>query len=96
MEPYLGCGVMAISLIMAKGHSIRMTDEQKQKTKLLIHSSNGRNTSIIAVRPTKAIELIKAQSTKNLAIENYVKEYKDFDRNQRDQQIESIQKRQDN
>jgi SPP1 family phage portal protein len=43
--------------------------------------------------PQKAIELIKAQSTKELsAIENYVKEYKDFDRNQRDQQIEAIQK----
>jgi len=43
--------------------------------------------------PQKAIETIKAQSTKKPSdIDNYVKEYKDFDRTQRDQQIEVIQK----
>jgi SPP1 family phage portal protein len=42
--------------------------------------------------PKKAIETIKAQSTKKPSdIENYVKEYKEFDRNQRDQQLEKIQ-----
>lgn len=43
--------------------------------------------------PQKAIAAIKAQSLKKATdIENYVKEYKDFDRTQRDQQIETIQK----
>jgi SPP1 family phage portal protein len=42
--------------------------------------------------PAKAIETIKAQSTKKASdIENYVKEYKEFDRNQRDGQLEKIQ-----
>jgi SPP1 family phage portal protein len=42
--------------------------------------------------PQKAIALIKAKSTKSPSdIENYIKEYKDFDRTQRDQQIEVIQ-----
>jgi len=42
--------------------------------------------------PAKAIETIKAQSTKKATdIENYVKEYKEFDRNQRDGQLEKIQ-----
>ncbi|OCB77960.1 phage portal protein [Flavobacterium crassostreae] len=43
--------------------------------------------------PQKAIETIKAKSIKKASdIENYIKEYKDFDRSQRDQQIEVIQK----
>jgi len=49
--------------------------------------------ALLATEPQKAIEIIKAQSTKKSSdIENYVKEYKDFDRSQRDQQIETIQK----
>lgn len=42
--------------------------------------------------PAKAIEVIKAQGTKKPSdIENYVKEYKEFDRNQREGQLEKIQ-----
>ena len=42
--------------------------------------------------PAKAIEAIKAQSIKKTTdIENYVKEYKEFDRNQREGQLEKIQ-----
>jgi len=42
--------------------------------------------------PAKAIETIKAQSTKKASdIDSYVKEYKDFDRNQREGQLEKIQ-----
>jgi SPP1 family phage portal protein len=42
--------------------------------------------------PAKAIETIKAQSTKKPSdIENYVKEYKEFDRDQREGQLEKIQ-----
>lgn len=42
--------------------------------------------------PQKAIATIKAQSGKKPSdIENYVKEYKDFDRNQREGQLEKIQ-----
>lgn len=42
--------------------------------------------------PQKAIDIIKAQSTKKASdIESYVKEYKDFDRNQREGQLEKIQ-----
>lgn len=42
--------------------------------------------------PAKAIETIKVQSTKKVSdIENYVKEYKEFDRNQREGQLEKIQ-----
>lgn len=43
--------------------------------------------------PQRAIELIKAKSPKKASdIENYIKEYKEFDRTQRDQQIEVIQR----
>lgn len=42
--------------------------------------------------PQKAIAAIKAQSLKKATdIENYVKEYKEFDRNQREGQLEKIQ-----
>lgn len=47
---------------------------------------------LLKTDPQKAIETIKAQSTKKTTdIENYVKEYKEFDRNQRDGQLEKIQ-----
>jgi SPP1 family phage portal protein len=42
--------------------------------------------------PQKAIDTIKVQSKDGSKIGNYIKEYKDFDRSQRDQQIEVIQK----
>lgn len=49
--------------------------------------------ALLATDPQKAIDIIKAQGPKKPSdIENYVKEYKDFDRSQRDQQIETIQK----
>ena len=42
--------------------------------------------------PAKAIEIINAQSTKKTTdIENYVKEYKEFNRDQREGQLEKIQ-----
>lgn len=42
--------------------------------------------------PKKAIEIIKSQSVKKVDdINNYIREYEDFDRNQRDGQIEKIQ-----
>ncbi len=48
---------------------------------------------LLKTDPQKAIETIKAQNTKKPSdIENYVKEYKEFDRTQRDQQLENIQK----
>jgi len=48
--------------------------------------------ALLQSEPEKAIAAIKAQSLKKATdIENYVKEYKEFDRSQRDQQIETIQ-----
>lgn len=48
--------------------------------------------ALLATDPEKAIATIKAQSTKKATdIENYVKEYKEFDRNQREGQLEKIQ-----
>lgn len=48
--------------------------------------------ALLKTDPEKAIADIKAQSIKKASdIENYVKEYKDFDRNQRDGQLEKIQ-----
>jgi SPP1 family phage portal protein len=48
--------------------------------------------ALLKTDPEKAIANIKAQSIKKASdIENYVKEYKDFDRNQRDGQLEKIQ-----
>lgn len=48
--------------------------------------------ALLKTDPEKAIADIKAQSIKKASdIENYVKEYKDFDRNQREGQLEKIQ-----
>lgn len=41
--------------------------------------------------PQKAVDTIKIQSKDRSAIENYVKEYKEFDRSQREGQLEKIQ-----
>ena len=41
--------------------------------------------------PKRFVETVKAQTKKREDIENYIKEYKDFDRNQRSQQLEAIQ-----
>jgi len=48
--------------------------------------------ALLKTDPEKAIASIKEQSIKKTSdIENYVKEYKDFDRNQREGQLEKIQ-----
>lgn len=48
--------------------------------------------ALLKTDPEKAIADIKAKSIKKASdIENYVKEYKDFDRNQREGQLEKIQ-----
>lgn len=48
--------------------------------------------ALLKSEPQKAIDTIKAQSTKKSSdIESYVKEYKEFDRNQREGQLEKIQ-----
>lgn len=41
--------------------------------------------------PQKAIDTIKVQSKDKSSIDNFIKEYKEFDRNQRDGQLEKIQ-----
>jgi SPP1 family phage portal protein len=47
---------------------------------------------LLKTEPQKAIDTIKGQSTKKVSdIENYVKEYKEFDRSQREGQLEKIQ-----
>jgi SPP1 family phage portal protein len=47
---------------------------------------------LLKTEPQKAIDTIKSQSTKKVSdIENYVKEYKDFNRDQREGQLEKIQ-----
>lgn len=47
---------------------------------------------LLKTDPAKAIDTIKTQSAKKPSdIENYVKEYKEFDRNQREGQLEKIQ-----
>jgi SPP1 family phage portal protein len=48
--------------------------------------------ALLQTDPQKAITAIKAQSIKKSAdIENYIKEYSEFDRNQREGQLEKIQ-----
>jgi SPP1 family phage portal protein len=48
--------------------------------------------ALLQSEPEKAIATIKAKSIKKTTdIDNYVKEYKDFDRNQREGQLEKIQ-----
>lgn len=48
---------------------------------------------LLKTDPTRAIEIIKTQGTKSQSdIENYIKEYKKFDRSQRAQQLENVQK----
>lgn len=46
---------------------------------------------LLKTDPSSAISKIKAQTKDVKKIENYIKEYKDFDRKQRDGQIEKIQ-----